>query len=158
MPNSYYNSPLGWLEIETNNNELTALRYIVQPPEKKEVTNPINLEIEKQLTNYFTKKPIKNSFKMSPEGTPFLQKIWALLSEIKPGKTITYLEIARRFGNKKAIRAVGSAIGKNQIMIFIPCHRVIGSDGTMVGYAGGIPNKKWLLEHEGFLIQKNLNL
>ena len=158
MPNSYYNSPLGWLEIETNNNELTALRYIVQPPEKKEVTNPINLEIEKQLTNYFTKKPIKNSFKMSPEGTPFQQKIWALLSEIKPGKTQTYLEIARRFGNKKAIRAVGSAIGKNPIMIFIPCHRVIGSDGTMVGYAGGIPNKKWLLEHEGFLIQKNLNL
>ena len=158
MPNSYYNSPLGWLEIETNNNELTALRYIVQPPEKKEVTNPINLEIEKQLTNYFTKKPIKNSFKMSPEGTPFLQKIWALLSEIKPGKTLTYLEIARRFGNKKAIRAVGSAIGKNTIMIFIPCHSVIGSDGTMVGYAGGIPNKKWLLEHEGFLIQKNLNL
>ena len=145
MPNSYYNSPLCWLEIETNNNELTALRYIVQPPEKKEVTNPINLEIEKQLTNYFTKKPIKNSFKISPEGTPFLQKIWALLSEIKPGKTLTYLEIARRFGNKKAIRAVGSAIGKNPIMIFIPCHRVIGSDGTMVGYAGGIPNKKWLL-------------
>lgn len=158
MSNSYYNSPLGWLEIETNNNELTALRYLEQPPEKKEVTNPINQEIEKQLTNYFTNKPIKNSFKMSPEGTPFQQKIWALLSEIKPGKTQTYLEIARRFGNKKAIRAVGSAIGKNPIMIFIPCHRVIGSDGTMVGYAGGIPNKKWLLEHEGFPIQKSLNL
>ena len=158
MPNSYYNRPLGWLEIETNNNELTALRYLEQLPEKKEITNPINLEIEKQLTNYFTNKPIKNSFKMSPEGTPFQQKIWALLSEIKPGKTQTYLEIARRFGNKKAIRAVGSAIGKNPIMIFIPCHRVIGSDGTMVGYAGGIPNKKWLLEHEGFPIQKSLNL
>ena len=104
MPNSYYNSPLGWLEIETNNDELTALRFLEQLPEKKEVTNPINLEVEKQLTNYFTKKPIKNSFKMSPKGTPFQQKIWGLLSEIKPGKTLSYLEIARRFGNKKAIR------------------------------------------------------
>ena len=77
---------------------------------------------------------------------------------IEFGKTLSYSELANRYGNKKAIRAVGSAIGKNPIMIFIPCHRVIGSNGSMVGYAGGIPNKKWLLEHEGFLIQKSLDL
>lgn len=74
------------------------------------------------------------------------------------GETRSYTDISIQYGNSKVVRAIGTAIGKNPIMLFIPCHRVIGSNGSMVGYAGGLLNKIWLLEHEGLLIQKRLNL
>ena len=151
-------SPLGWIEIETVNDTLTAMRFIQKKHEKQDSTNEVHLKIETQLRNYFNHKPIEFNFKMKPKGTPFQEKIWELVSQIETGKTLSYTEIAERYGNKKAIRAVGTAIGKNPIMIFIPCHRIIGKDGSMVGYAGGIFNKKWLLEHEGFPVQKSLDL
>ena len=110
------------------------------------------------MEEYFINKTIFSSFKLAPIGTPFQKKIWRLLSEIPMGETRSYTDIAIQYGNSKAVRAIGAAIGKNPIMIFIPCHRVIGSNGSMVGYAGGLLNKIWLLEHEGLLIQKRLNL
>ena len=158
MDTSYFNSPIGWMEIKKTNDVLTGLHFIDSPKNKQSPLKKINLEIEVQLENYFKHKPIKFNFSIAPQGTPFQNKIWGLVSQIKPGKTLSYAEIAEKYGNKKAIRAIGSAIGKNPVMIFIPCHRVIGSNGSMVGYAGGITNKKWLLEHEGFPIQKSLNL
>jgi methylated-DNA-[protein]-cysteine S-methyltransferase len=84
-------------------------------------------------------------------GTPFQQSVWRALRKIKRGQTISYAELARRVGRPKAVRAAGLANGQNPISIVVPCHRVIGSDGTLTGYGGGLPRKKWLLEHEGAL-------
>ena len=84
-------------------------------------------------------------------GTPFQRSVWQALRKIKSGKTISYAELARRIGKPKAVRAAGLANGRNPISIVVPCHRVIGSNGTLTGYGGGLPRKKWLLEHEGAL-------
>jgi methylated-DNA-[protein]-cysteine S-methyltransferase len=84
-------------------------------------------------------------------GTPFQQSVWRALRNIPTGKTISYAELARRIGKPKAVRAAGLANGQNPISIVVPCHRVIGSNGTLTGYGGGLPRKKWLLEHEGAL-------
>ena len=84
-------------------------------------------------------------------GTVFQQSVWRALRKIKRGQTISYAELARRVGRPKAVRAAGLANGQNPISIVVPCHRVIGSDGTLTGYGGGLPRKKWLLEHEGAL-------
>jgi methylated-DNA-[protein]-cysteine S-methyltransferase len=84
-------------------------------------------------------------------GTPFQKSVWRALRKIGSGKTISYAELARRIGKPKAVRAAGLANGQNPISIVVPCHRVIGSDGTLTGYGGGLPRKKWLLEHEGAL-------
>lgn len=87
-------------------------------------------------------------------GTPFQRSVWRALRKIKSGKTISYAELARRIGKPKAVRAAGLANGRNPISIVVPCHRVIGSNGTLTGYGGGLPRKKWLLEHEGALAAK----
>ena len=84
-------------------------------------------------------------------GTPFQKSVWRALRKIRGGRTISYAELARRIGKPRAIRAAGLANGQNPISIVVPCHRVIGSDGTLTGYGGGLPRKKWLLEHEGAL-------
>jgi methylated-DNA-[protein]-cysteine S-methyltransferase len=88
-------------------------------------------------------------------GTPFQKSVWRALRKIGSGRTISYAELARRIGKPKAVRAAGLANGQNPISIVVPCHRVIGSDGTLTGYGGGLPRKKWLLEHEGALIQSS---
>jgi methylated-DNA-[protein]-cysteine S-methyltransferase len=82
-------------------------------------------------------------------GTPFQKSVWRELRKIRNGKTISYAELARRIGKPKAVRAAGLANGQNPISIVVPCHRVIGSDGTLTGYGGGLPRKQWLLQHEG---------
>ena len=87
-------------------------------------------------------------------GTPFQKSVWRALRRIPKGKTISYAELARRIGKPKAVRAAGLANGQNPISIVVPCHRVIGSNGTLTGYGGGLPRKKWLLEHEGALAAK----
>lgn len=84
-------------------------------------------------------------------GTPFQRSVWRSLRRIRGGKTISYAELARRIGKPRAVRAAGLANGQNPISIVVPCHRVIGSNGTLTGYGGGLPRKKWLLEHEGAL-------
>ncbi len=101
-----------------------------------------------QLQEYFSGQRQQFDLPLAPAGTPFQQKVWQQLLQIHFGHTITYAEIARRLGDPKTIRAAGTANGKNPIAIVIPCHRVIGMNGDLVGYAGGLPNKKWLLDHE----------
>jgi len=102
----------------------------------------------KQLHEYFDGGRKEFSFATNPKGTDFQKKVWKALLEIPYGKTISYLELSRRLGDVKAIRAVASANGKNPLWIVVPCHRVIGSDGSLTGYAGGLHRKKWLLNHE----------
>jgi methylated-DNA-[protein]-cysteine S-methyltransferase len=89
------------------------------------------------------KLPVKTA------GTPFQRSVWKALRKIKCGTTISYAELAKRIGRPKAVRAVGLANGQNPISVVVPCHRVIGSNGSLTGYGGGLPRKKWLLEHEG---------
>lgn len=105
-------------------------------------------EAVSQLNDYFAGKRNDFTFKLNPSGTEFQQKVWKGLLEIPFGKTMSYLELSKKLGDVKAIRAVASANGKNPLWIVVPCHRVIGTDGSLTGYAGGLWRKKWLLEHE----------
>ncbi|MCD8421586.1 methylated-DNA--[protein]-cysteine S-methyltransferase [Tenacibaculum finnmarkense] len=109
-----------------------------------------------QLSEYFARTRTTFDLKLNPQGTDFQQKVWAELLNIPFGKSTTYLQQSKQLGNPKAIRAVASANGKNPISIIIPCHRVIGSDGSLTGYAGGLWRKKWLLEHESDCKQQSL--
>lgn len=109
-----------------------------------------------QLNEYFEGKRSSFTFKFNPKGTDFQKKVWKGLLDIPYGKTRTYMEQSKILGNSKAIRAVATANGKNPLWIAIPCHRVIGTDGSLTGYAGGLWRKKWLLEHENPTKQQNL--
>ena len=102
-----------------------------------------------QLSAYFRRKRQKFELKLAPEGTEFQLRIWAELMKIPFGRTITYLQLAERFGDPLAARAVAQAVAHNPIAIVVPCHRVIGSDGSLTGYGGGLDRKRWLLAHEG---------
>ena len=109
----------------------------------EEIDNAVN-----QFEEFFKGDRISFNIKLSPEGTEFQKKVWKKLEEIPFGKTISYQQVANQLGDPKVIRAAAGANGKNPIAIIIPCHRVIGSDGSLTGYAGGLHRKKWLLEHE----------
>lgn len=159
--NSFYNlleSPVGKIAITSNNTEITGI-YLEGHSLFSDVTNNndnyqlnqnLNIlqEAETQLQEYFTGK--RNDFDLAtnPEGTDFQKKIWKELDKIPYGETRSYLDIAKAIKSPTASRAVGMANGKNPISIITPCHRVIGSNGKLTGYASGIEAKKWLLNHE----------
>jgi methylated-DNA-[protein]-cysteine S-methyltransferase len=109
-----------------------------------------------QVEEYFAGTRHSFDLKLDLHGTPFQLKVWKELMRIPYGTTISYVELARRTGEEKAIRAAGGANGKNPVSIIIPCHRVIGHDGRLVGYRGGLKRKKWLLEHEHAFAQRDL--
>jgi len=126
--------------------------------EEKE-TDIIPTELEDcviQLKEYFEGTRKTFDLKLNPKGTDFQNVIWELLKEIPYGKTVSYLQLSKRLGDVKAIRAVANANGKNPLWIIVPCHRVIGSDGRLTGYAGGLHRKKWLIEHESPYKQQSL--
>ena len=102
----------------------------------------------KQLGEYFKGKRMTFDLPLAPEGTEFQQSVWKQLRKISYGRTKSYGEIANKVGNPRASRAVGAANGRNPISIIVPCHRVIGADGKLTGFGGGIERKRWLLEHE----------
>jgi methylated-DNA-[protein]-cysteine S-methyltransferase len=104
--------------------------------------------ITDQLDAYFAGELEEFALDLQPHGTPFQLRVWEELTRIPYGETISYSELARRLGDPKLVRAVGTANGRNPISIVIPCHRVIGADGSLVGYGGGLERKQWLLEHE----------
>ena len=104
--------------------------------------------IREQLDAYFAGELEAFDLPLAPHGTPFQQRVWDELTRIPYGETISYLELALRLGDRKLVRAVGTANGRNPLSIIVPCHRVIGADGTLVGYGGGLERKRWLLEHE----------
>jgi methylated-DNA-[protein]-cysteine S-methyltransferase len=109
-----------------------------------------------QLEEYFDGNRQTFNLKLNPKGTPFQQKVWQELLNIPFGKTCSYMDIAKKLGDPKSIRAAATANGKNPLWIIIPCHRVIGSEGSLTGYAGGLWRKKWLLDHENPIIQGEL--
>ncbi|MDP5044935.1 MAG: methylated-DNA--[protein]-cysteine S-methyltransferase, partial [Leeuwenhoekiella sp.] len=113
-------------------------------------------EVVFQLEHYFTGDLKDFNLKLNLQGTDFQKKVWLQLARIPFGKTTSYLQMAKDLGDPKVIRAAATANGKNPIAIIVPCHRVIGSDHSMTGYAGGIWRKKWLLEHESPVTQQTL--
>ena len=155
---SVYRSPIGSILIESIDGFITALLFIdekkeAMPKDKSVIGTGINDGLiavcRQQLNEYFEGTRREFDFPFQQSGTPFQQKIWAGLLQIPYGKTISYLDLSKRTGDAKAIRAVGTTNGKNQLSIVVPCHRVIGSNGDLTGYAGGLWRKRWLLEHEG---------
>jgi methylated-DNA-[protein]-cysteine S-methyltransferase len=147
-------SPLGILRIVTDEHALLQVRFTDEDPETFEKamvvgSRPAILQDTlRQLGEYFAGRRRVFDLALAPKGTDFQQRTWAALTGIPFGKTITYLDLARRLGDELSIRAAASANGKNPIAIIIPCHRVIGSNGDLTGYAGGLPRKKFLLELE----------
>jgi methylated-DNA-[protein]-cysteine S-methyltransferase len=121
------------------------------PPADWRLVDALPYPVVDQLAAYFAADLREFDLPLDPEGTTFQLEVWASLEEIPYGETISYLELARRIGNPDSVRAVGLANGKNPLSIVIPCHRVIGSDGSLVGYGGGLPIKEALLELEGAL-------
>ncbi len=152
---TYYNSPLGTIELSATGKGISSL-YFIKEEEREYPKNNILSDAVRQLNEYFHKKRKEFSLPLDFEGTVFQKKIWNELLKIPFGKTVSYLHIAKRIGDENSTRAVGNANGKNPISIIVPCHRVIGANGNLVGYGGGIEKKKWLLEFEGALIQKEL--
>jgi methylated-DNA-[protein]-cysteine S-methyltransferase len=150
------NTPLGSAKLEGDENGLNSVTVLEQDEPESKIVPEVLVDAVYQLNEYFEGKRQNFDLLLNPEGTEFQKKVWSLLSEIPYGKTISYLELSRRFGDEKAIRAVAAANGKNPVWIIIPCHRVIGSDGSLTGYAGGLHRKKWLLNHESPSKQQSL--
>lgn len=154
-----FNSPIGWLEIKGSEKGITSINFLDDnptAPAAAPAAATIFRQCTKQLDEYFSGKRKFFDLKLDIEGTDFQKKVWNELLNIPFGKTCTYLDMAKILGNKMALRAVGNANGKNPIPIIIPCHRVIGSDGKLVGFGGRLWRKKWLLEFENPNKQKEL--
>ena len=165
MEITYIKTPLGIAKIMGDENGISVIsisderdsRAKLEQAKQSSTIIPIVLqEAVSQLNDYFEGKRTYFTFKLNPSGTEFQQKVWKGLLEIPFGKTMSYLELSKKLGDVKAIRAVASANGKNPLWIVVPCHRVIGTDGSLTGYAGGLWRKKWLLEHENPSNQQSL--
>ena len=148
-------SPIGWLQIVENNQNLTGLRF-VSTNRHSLFKTPLIIEVENQLKAFFERKLKFFQLPIKLNGTDFQLKVWNELQNIPFGKTLTYKELSIKLNALKSIRAVGTANGANPIPIIIPCHRVIGSDGTLTGYSGGLKIKRQLLELERPITQTKL--
>jgi methylated-DNA-[protein]-cysteine S-methyltransferase len=150
------NSPLGYVLIEGNEDGISKISVTSDETILSESIPVLFNDVVAQLNEYFEGNRLYFQFKMNPNGTEFQKKVWEELLKIPYGKTASYQEVTNKLGNPKAIRAVANANGKNPLWIVVPCHRVIGSDGSLTGYAGGLWRKKWLLEHENPVKQPSL--
>lgn len=142
----YFCSPLGVIEITVINNSIVSVKFVDHIGTV--IPHPIIDSCKQQLNLYFSKKSTVFSLPMNPVGTPFQQKVWKTLETICFGKVTSYKELAKQMGRPTSVRAIANAISKNPILILIPCHRVIGSDGSLTGYVAGIDKKQFLLELE----------
>ena len=156
METAFYTSPIGTIEITGNEEGIASVHFLdAEENETKDISEHL-LPCKIQLKEYFEGNRNEFDIKLNPKGTEFQKKVWNKLLEIPFNKTVSYQEIANRLGDPKVIRAAASANGKNPIAIIIPCHRVIGSDGSLTGYASGLHRKKWLLDHENPVKQQSL--
>ena len=145
---SYYASPLGDLKIQCSDEHVQAVVFMDDDVRTENSEHQLLKICVGQLDDYFAGNRKEFELPLQQPGTPFQQKVWDLLLQIPFGKTISYNTLSKQYGDLKAIRAVASANGKNNLAIIVPCHRVIGSNQSLTGYAGGLWRKKWLLEHE----------
>ena len=136
------------LKIESDEHAIKAISFVEQMEDSSDIQPEILDNAKQQLQSYFEGNLQSFNLKLDPDGTDFQKKVWDLLYKIPYGKTWTYAEMANKLGDPKVIRAAASANGKNPLAIIIPCHRVIGTNGSLTGYAGGLENKRFLLDLE----------
>jgi methylated-DNA-[protein]-cysteine S-methyltransferase len=144
----FYASPLGDLAISSQEDKITGVSFLTAE-RSGELPTPVIEQCISEIDEYFFRGRKFFSVELQFSGTDFQNKVWNQLLTIPYGRTISYLELAMRVGDINSIRAVGLANGQNPIAILVPCHRVIGKNGDLVGYAGGLDKKIWLLQHEG---------
>ena len=156
MLHAYIKTPLGIATITGDENGIASVCVLDKELDDFPQIPAVLQEAVSQIQAYFLGKRTYFTFKLNPSGTEFQKKVWAALLKVPFGKTISYQQLSIQLGDVKAIRAVAAANGKNPLWIVVPCHRIIGSDGSLTGYAGGIWRKKWLLEHENPLKQQSL--
>lgn len=145
---AYYHSPVGDLIITSQGDKINGIHFLKEERGEMQMT-PVIEQCIVELDEYFLKGRKFFTVELLLEGSPFQNRVWNELLTIPYGKTVSYMDLALRLGDINSIRAVGLANGQNPIAIIVPCHRVIGKDGDLVGYAGGIDKKLWLLQHEG---------
>lgn len=145
---AHFSSPLGMLRIQCSDDHVQLVEFTnsEEPPGGSE--HALVQQCQGQLDEYFSGERQTFDLPLQQTGTAFQQKVWELLLQIPFGKTVSYQTLSKQYGDAKAIRAVAAANGKNNLAIIVPCHRVIGSNQSLTGYAGGLWRKKWLLEHE----------
>jgi methylated-DNA-[protein]-cysteine S-methyltransferase len=148
-------SPVGKLKLVASSNALVAVLWERERPNRVKLDTmtlapqqPILLETERQLAEYFSGERIQFDLPLQPDGSEFQKKVWQALREIPFGQTRSYLDLAKALGSSKAARAIGAANGKNPLSIIVPCHRVVGADGSLTGFAGGVETKAALLALE----------
>ncbi|MGB5499035.1 MAG: methylated-DNA--[protein]-cysteine S-methyltransferase [Maribacter sp.] len=156
METTFINTPLGIAKLEGDESGLASITVLNDDISASTVIPEILEDAVYQLEEYFKGTRDSFSLTLNPDGTDFQKRVWDALQDIPYGKTVSYLDLSKSLGDVKAIRAVAAANGKNPLWIVIPCHRVIGSDGSLTGYAGGLHRKKWLLNHESPSKQQSL--
>lgn len=149
-------SPIGTVAITGSDAGIAALVFLDETQPASDNIPDWLRACAAQWADYFAGQRREFDLPLDLQGTAFEKQVWAELLKIPFGETRSYLQIAEALGDKNAVRAVGSANGKNPVSVIVPCHRVIGSDGSLTGYGGGVWRKAWLLEHEGFPIQRRL--
>ncbi len=153
---AFVKTPLGIAKLEGDETGLSGVTILDSEEAPTAVIPEVLEDAAYQLREYFEGKRKSFDLELNPQGTDFQKKVWKALLDIPFGKTLSYLELSKKLGDVKAIRAVAAANGKNPLWIVVPCHRIIGSDGSLIGYAGGLHRKKWLLEHESPAQQQSL--
>ena len=150
-----FDSPIGALTVASDGSAITALhiagdRYFTGVPEdwQRDTAQPLLLQAKQQLEEYFAGKRTTFDLPLQPHGTPFQERVWQAVAAIPSGTTTTYQMLATTIGSPKAVRAVGTAVGRNPICLLVPCHRVVPSSGGLGGYVAGLTCKAWLLQHE----------
>ncbi len=154
MTVAHYYSPIGIVRIEETEGSITSVSVLDEETEILQPQIKITKLAVQQLHEYFTGKRSMFDFPYQQSGTQFQQQVWHELAKVGFGETQSYMQLAERFGNPLAIRAIASANGKNKLWIVVPCHRIIGKNGELTGYAGGLWRKKWLLQHEAVITGK----
>ena len=151
---AFYHSPVGWLELSATDKGISEISFKNSEPEPYPTghLHSILSETIRQLEGYFTNKQTQFTIPLDLHGSDFEVEVWNQLPTIPFGQTVTYGDFSKRLNNPKAIRAIGSTIGRNPVVIIVPCHRIIGANGRMVGFGGGIWRKEWLLKHEGAIL------
>lgn len=152
----YLDTPLGWVKVEADENGITAVQFTDRPDGKRVQLSDLTDEAVAQLTAYFDGERRSFDLPLSINGTDFQKQVWREVQKITYGNTKTYPEIAAELGDEKMIRAVGTANGANPLLIVVPCHRVVGANMQLTGYAAGLERKEWLLRHEGAIKQQSL--
>ena len=150
---AYYHSPIGWIEIQTSFDAVTSVVFCDSPKNDACTGSATLTNCVRQLDEYFNGRRTTFDVVINQKGTQFQQTVWNALLDIPFGKTVSYGNIAKKINAPRAVRAVGATNGRNKVWIIVPCHRVIGVDGSLTGYAGGLERKQWLLAHEAQVLK-----